>query len=131
MVASEKISKPNKPPRFPRLSVSRGIRLSKMPLANAAAIATAGSFMWLFAIAQAFRYEMFQETDQTDASLKSRNDVWLQLVLWACDPCRSRPQGRAPEWKDRRIDTRFQAPQDLPAVPQSPRLNRHVGDLAR
>src|SRR6266481_5763310 len=44
-----------------------GCRPSTMPLAKAAAIATAGSFMALFATAQAFQYEKSAETDRTNA----------------------------------------------------------------
>src|SRR6266436_9014642 len=41
-----------------------GCRPSRMPPANAAAIATAGNLMALFATSRAFRCEMFGGTDQ-------------------------------------------------------------------
>src|SRR5207249_2012062 len=44
-----------------------GCRPNAMPTAKAAAIATAGSFMALFATAQAFQYEKSAETDRTNA----------------------------------------------------------------
>src|SRR6266403_490304 len=44
-----------------------GCSPSAMPLAKAAAIVKAGSFMALFATAQAFQYEKFAETGRTNA----------------------------------------------------------------
>src|SRR6266446_5627980 len=48
---------------------TKGCGPSAIPLAKAAAIATAGSFMALFATAQAFQYEKSVETDRRNAFL--------------------------------------------------------------
>src|SRR5713226_3154071 len=47
-----------------------GCRPSTIPPANAAAIATPGSLMALFAASRAFRCEMSAETGRTDAFLR-------------------------------------------------------------
>src|SRR5258708_2401214 len=47
--------------------VTAGCRPSTIPLAKAAAIATAGSLMALFATSRGFRYEMSAGRDRTDA----------------------------------------------------------------
>src|SRR5882672_7613330 len=82
-----------------------GCRPSAMPTAKAAAIATAGSFMALFATAQAFQYEKSAETDRTNAFPRFRSRCSGPQSLLASEPTPLAPPNREPAWKDRRKDT--------------------------
>src|SRR5208283_174814 len=106
-------------------------RPSHMPPANAAAIATAGSFMTLFATSPAFRYGKSAETSQTDALRQSHTYVLQILRTPACVPRLSELPDRAPTWQGRTIDRQCPEPPGWQAGQRCPHQGPRAEDQER
>src|ERR1700687_1171406 len=101
-------------------------RPSKMPPANAAAIATAGNFMKPFATSPRFRCGKSAGKDRTDELPQFRICAPRESQSPSCARNLSVWKGHEPTWQDRTIDTQYPGRQDWraaqPVLRQGPRV---------
>src|SRR5580692_5207687 len=99
-----------------------------MPPANAAAIATAGILMSLFATSPAFRCGTSVGKDQTVEFPKPHNDVRAPFPSAPSSPNPSKPPNPSPAWMDHTKDKQSPARPTSPAAPPYPRPARIAAD---